>query len=82
MDFREYLRVGSCVCAVGLGLAVEFAHVAHAPYCPQYRKDVIVCGKAIEVIIPEHNHNTESNSLAPPQGATIVSSVGATHRLS
>ena len=83
MDFRQKLCVGACICAVGLGVGVEVVESAHAVFCPQYRKDVVVCGTVLEAVMPPHVHTTEVGTPSAARGATVVAStsVGTTHEV-
>jgi hypothetical protein len=77
MDFRRHLRVGAgtCLCIVGLGVMTEIAHFAHAPGCPMLRREVIMCGTGIEIIMPEHVHSSEVSTPRFSRGA-LASNVG------
>lgn len=76
MDVQK--RVAICLCGAALGLTAEFAHMTHAVYCPAYRADVIVCGKRVEAIVPEHVHGADVTTPTPQfsRGGTAVTSTG------
>jgi hypothetical protein len=62
---------------------VEVAESAHAVFCPQYRKDVLVCGTIVEAVIPPHIHSSEIGTPSAARAATVVAStsVGTTHEV-
>ena len=83
MDFRQTLGVGACIGAVGLGVGVEVLESAHAVFCPQYRKDVVVCGTVLEAVMPPHVHTTEVVTPSAARAATVAAStsVDTTHEV-
>jgi hypothetical protein len=54
----------------------------HAVFCPQYRRDVVVCGTAIEAIIPPHTHAEIGTPSVAGSGTVVAStSVGTPHEV-
>ena len=84
MDWRR-IRVGTCTCALGLGLYSEIAGVAHRPGCSLYGKDAVVCARFVEAVMPPHVHSTEVGTpgssdqviMVSPPGLAITPSAGA-----
>jgi len=68
---------------VGLGVGVEVAESAQAVFCPQYGKDVVVCGTILEAVIPPNVHTSEVGTPSSARAATVVAStsVGTTHEV-
>lgn len=60
---------------------MEVVHT-YAVFCPQYRKDVVACGTALEAIIPPHTHTGMGTpSVAGTAIVIALTSVGTTHEV-